>query len=239
MTSDVPLHTCGGGERPGVLDAVWAIINIFTSIFQAALDTKTSYGKAAPHSALDDYDAGTQSWAGEATLRYRVPLMDLPGERHCQSKVRNIRILLDNVREICVNDVLPCTQDEHEFWLNYRVLKYQLFLNPFCASLSVLYVGAKVAQTKLPGMLKGRIMPVLLAAVIAEQYQEASFPAHELLHTALMARTPLGDAARAEWQRLQPASITPANFAAYQMRKIARDPIPGFMFGGTVNDALK
>jgi hypothetical protein len=235
---DVPEHSFRGGELPGVQDAVWAWMKIATSVFQATLNTKSSFGKARPHLASDEYDAGTQSWAGEQGLRYRVPLMDLPGERHAQSKVRNVRILCDNLRLICVNDLLPSTPEEREFWTNYRVLKYQLFLNPFCASLSMFYVGAKVAQTKLPSMIRGRLFPILAAAVFAEQYQEASFPAYELLHTALTARTPLGDAARAEWQRLQPGAITPANFAAYQIRLLVRDPIPGFTFGGNINEAL-
>jgi hypothetical protein len=237
--TDMPAPSFKGGEIPGMQDIVWTGMSMFFSVFQASLtSTKLSYGSAAPHNSLDEYDSGTQSWAGEGGLRYRVPLVDLPGERHAQSKYRNVRILLDNLRLICLKDQLPCTPEEKEFWGSYRMLKMQLFLNPFCASLSVLYVGAKVVQNKLPMMVRGRFIPVMLAAVFAEQYQESTFPAYDLLQTALMARTPLGDAARAEWQRLQPATLTPSYFTAYQVRNLIRDPIPGFQFGGNLHEAL-
>ena len=235
----MPSPTFKGSDIPGIQDFVWTGMGMFFSLFQAGLATsKTSYGSAAPHNALDEYDSGTQSWAGEGGLRYRVPLVDLPGENHTQSKYRNIRILLDNLRVVCVKDQLPCTAEEKEFWGSYRMLKFQLFLNPFCASASVLYVGAKILQDKLPMMVRGRAVPILAAAVFAEQYQEANFPAYDLLQTALMARTPLGDAARAEWQRLQPATITPSYFTMYQIRNLIRDPIPGFLFGGNLHEAL-
>lgn len=227
-----------GDHVPGFQDAVLGFMGIFSSVAQAGLDTKRNFGSAAPHRPVDAYDPGTQSWAGEETLRYRVPLVDLPSERHARSKIKNIRILLDNVRLICINDQLPSTVQEREFWGSYRMLKYQLFLNPFFASLSVLYVAAKVSQSWLPQMARGRMMPVMLAAIFAEQYQEANFPAYDLLHTALLARTPLGDAARAEWQRLQPVTIPASNFAAYQIRNLIRDPIAGFQFGGNLQEAL-
>uniref|UniRef100_A0A7S1Q4W7 Uncharacterized protein n=1 Tax=Neobodo designis TaxID=312471 RepID=A0A7S1Q4W7_NEODS len=236
---EMPAPTFKGTEIPGVQESVWVAMNMFTSLFQAGLThSRTTFGRAAPHSALDEYDSGTQSWAGEGGLRYRVPLVDLPSELHTRSKYRNIRILLDNLRTICLTDQLPCTPEEKEFWGNYRMLKFQLFLNPFAASASTLYVTMKVLQDKIPIMVRGRAVPFLLAGVFAEQYQEANFPAQDLLQSALMARTPLGDAARAEWQRLQPATIPQSYFTMYQLRNIVRDPIPGFQFGGNLHEAL-
>lgn len=235
---DLPKSAYKGGEVPGPQDGVFALLGAFSSVFQAAITTKTAFGSAIPKTSNDFYDPGTQSWAGEQILRYRVPLLDLPSERHAQSKVRNIRILLDNCRNLCVNDLLPCTSEEKEFWTNYRMLKYQLFLTPFGVCSSLCYITAKLTQKWLPSLFRGRITPIMLGGIIAEQYMEANFPAYELLNHALIAKTPLGDAARAEWQRLQPAHISAAHFAAYQIRNWVRDPIEGFQFGGNVTEAV-
>jgi hypothetical protein len=224
-------------EPPGAHEGVFAIASAFTNVMQAMLNTKTNYGNALPSQAADKYDPVTRSWEGSGGFRYMVPLTDLPGEIHARSKVRQVRILMDNMRTMCVNDMLPCTPEEKQFWTQYRYLKYQLFMSPFLGSLSVFYLGAKVAFNLIPHALRGRTMPFVMASVFAEQWMEVTFPVQELLHTAMTAKTPLGDAARADWQRLQPTTITLPVYSVYNWRLMLGDPLPGLAFGGNVRTA--
>jgi hypothetical protein len=146
--------------------------------------------------------------------------------------------LLDNVRRLCVNDLLPCTQEERVFWTKYRFLKYQLFLAPFFMTLPFTYALTKAAFNRLPRILRGRLLAVAMSASFAELWNEATFPAHAFLSSALQARTPLGDAARADWYRLQPYTIPPTVFAAYNFRLFVGNPMEELAFGGNVGSLL-
>jgi hypothetical protein len=222
----------------------WAATSV-GAVFQALTygvvrsNKASALGATAPSSLHDEYDEKTQSWAGEEGLRYRVPLTTIPGAAHCRRKNHNIQILLYNVRELCVNNQLPATKEEKQFWAQYRFLRYQLFWAPFMCSLSVTYVAARAAFSHLPAYIKGRSFPVMLSLVFAEQMQEVMFPGEELLRTAMQARTPLGDAARAEWLRLQPVTIPQGAWIKYRFSLWFMDPLDGFEFGGNIAEACK
>ena len=229
------------GGRLYISDASSWIAGSFTSVVQAVTSGifRTATSSASTTSLHDAYDPATRSWAGEGGMRYRVPLMTVPSSSHCRLKTRNIQVLMQNVRDICVNNQLPSTADEKQFWSSYRFLRYQLFLVPFACSLSVTYIMARAAFSHLPLFLKGRTLPVVVSLLFAEQAQEAAYPSEELLRAAMQARTPLGDAARAEWLRLQPASIPQAAWVKYRFSLWMNDPLDGFVFGGDIVEACK
>lgn len=235
----------GGSGKIYVTDATGWFASSFSTLVQAMTrgiirsNKNSALGVSAPSSLDDKYDPKTRSWEGEEGLRYRVPLMTIPGGNHCKYKMRNIQVLLYNVREMCVNDQLPATAEEKQFWAQYRFLRYQLFWLPFMVCLSVTYIGARVAFNHLPIYLKGRSFPLMVSLVVAEQAQEASFPAEQLLKTAMQARTPLGDAARAEWLRLQPVNIPQSAWLKYRFSQWFKDPSDGFEFGGNIADSCK
>ena len=52
------------------------------------------------------------------------------------------------------------------------------------------------------------------------------------LSKALAQKTPLGDAARADWQRLQPLDITYVSFIIYNWKLFLGSPMEEFAFGG-------
>jgi len=213
-----------------------------TQVIQALFEgvsRNASRAASAQSSREDEYDPVTRGWLGEQGLRYRVPLMTVPSSTHCRYKQRNIQILLNNVRELCVSDHLPCTQDEKHFWTSYRFLRYQLFLVPFCSCVTVTYTAAKLLFHRLPHQVRGRSFPIAFSLAFAEQWAEHTFPAHDLLESAMQARTPLGDAARAEWLRLQPISIPASRWLYYKYRRFIREPIEGFEFSGDAVEATR
>jgi hypothetical protein len=222
-------------------DIALGLSDALSTATQLSVDgTRRNMVTAQVKEVTDAYDEGTRSWEGEGSLRYRVPMVTmLPSEAHARAKSRNVRILMDNVRELSVNDQLPATADEKQFWASYRFLKYQMFLQPFLYTLVVSYLGAKLAFRFLPGSVRGRVLPFAVAGLVAEQWMDNAYPAHNLLTTALTARTPLGDAARAEWQRLQPVTVSSTSFSLYRWRRFMRDPMPGFAFGGDAIAACK
>eukprot|EP00758_Cryptobia_borreli_P002118 Tbor_TRINITY_DN27_c0_g1::TRINITY_DN27_c0_g1_i1::g.15123::m.15123 len=226
---------------PNYFDVVYNFMSVATDIIQVTLGgTQGSFAAAAiPNVDPGKFHPETQSWEGDEGLHYRVPLLDLPSERHTRLKTRNIRILMDNVRSICVNDELPCTAEEKKFWTSYRFLKYQLFLGPFCALCPPLYIASRVLHEKLPRVIQGRTIPIAMSCMLAEQWMEHCYPGHELLSNALSAKTPLGDAARAEWQRLQPVAIPIHTYTMYQFKLLTMDPINGLEFGGDIASALE
>lgn len=221
-------------EVPTPHDVLWQIGSAFTDVVQTALDVSATFQTAQPRDTESGYDHATRSWAGDGGLRYRVPLMDVPGEAHTKAKVRNVRVLMDNVRRMCVNDLLPATPEEKQFWSRYRFLKYQMFLQPFCMALPVTYALAKLSFNAIPRLLRGRFTPVMASILIAEQWSEHAYPAHELLGVAMRAKTPLGDCARADWQRLQPVYISQIAFGGYNFRLMIGSPIEEFAFGGNI-----
>lgn len=224
---------------PSVIDAFVSATQFLSDTIQGvAGDARTSLAQAEAYA--DDpaaYDPETQSWAGDGGMRYRVPLLDLPSELHTMTKKRNIRILLDNVRHICVNDELPSTPEEKKFWSGYRFLKYQLYFKPFAIALPPIYLGLRSMQARLPRSLRGKVFPIMLTSVVAEQWMDAMYPTHDLLTRAMRAKTPLGDAARAEWQRLSQVHIPAFTFATYQGSLLV-DPNKEFQFGGNLSVAL-
>lgn len=229
------------GGRYYISDASGYFSNSFMTVIQALTTGifRTRTAASATSSLRDEYDPATRSWSGEQGLRYKVPLMTVPGGSHCRMKMRNIQILMQNIRDLCVNDQLPATREEKQFWASYRFLRYQLFILPFTCCLSVTYIAARMSFNHLPLYLKGRSLPIVFSLLFAEQAQEAAFPAEELLRTAMEARTPLGDAARSEWLRLQPISVHQSVWVKYKFSLWMRDPLEGFEFGGDIVSAMK
>ncbi|EPY18848.1 hypothetical protein STCU_09745 [Strigomonas culicis] len=180
------------------------------------------------------YDPVTHSWSGTDGMRYRVPLYPIPSERHAREKSRNVKLLMDNCRRICVNDELPSTSEEMKFWVSYRFMKYQLYFGPCCVIVPPIYVFCKMFQDKIPRILRGRTMPLLFGLAVADQWATATYPAHQLLSTALRAKTPMGDAARAEWARLQPIDIPFYIFSAYEFQHMFDNVPREYLFGGDI-----
>jgi hypothetical protein len=227
---------------PTIFGSFWSFCSMTTDVVQMTYQCQktTENAMAVPRAHhKDTYLPEFHAWLGEEGKRYRVPLMDVPNEVHAVNKSWNVRILMDNVRKMAMEDTLPCTEREKEFWTAYRYFKYQHAFQPLAFSMPILYLWFKVFQDNVHVFLRGRHMPIGFSIVIAEQWYEATFPTHQLLDTALSARTPLGDAARAEWQRLEPYNINLKMWTAYHFRKFIRDPIPEFEFGNDPQRVLQ
>ncbi|AYU83951.1 hypothetical protein, conserved [Leishmania donovani] len=223
-----------GSNVPSLLDMCSGLTAFLVDFIQVVLgQTQTSFQAAAPEDSDPGvYDPDTRSWSGTDGLRYRVPLFSIPSERHTREKVRNVKILMDNCRHICMSDELPATKEEKRFWASYRFIQYQLFLAPACVVAPPVYVFFKVFHDKLPRFLRGRTMPILTGLAVAEMWAEATYPSHQLLSTALRAKTPMGDAARAEWTRLQPIDIPFYIFSSYQFQQLFNSVPEEYLFGG-------
>lgn len=223
-----------GDSIPSVLDIGSAIAGVLGDFAQLILGNVHTSFEAAALSTNDSntYDPETRSWAGPNGLRYRVPLLSVPSERHTREKTRNIKILMDNCRAICVNDELPSTPEERKFWTSYRFMKYQLIMGPFFVVAPPLYIFWKVFHNRMWRALQGRMMPILVSFAVSEQWAEVTYPGHRLLSTALTAKTPMGDAARAEWARLQPIDIPFYLFSAYQFQHFFDNVPKEYKFGG-------
>ena len=228
------------GEMPSIVDlfqeSIGAVADTIRSLFE--MQAPKGVPAASKPMLTDTYDEKTSSWVGEEGMRYKVPMVDLPSEAHSRNKIPNIRIVMDNVRRLCVNDLLPCTEEEKIFWTRYRFLKYQMFFTPFVLSVPFTYAVGKMMFRWLPGPLRGRTFPLMVSATFAEFWQEFTFPAHTFLCRALSARTPLGDAARADWQRLQQFQIPPIVYAAYNFHLFTGHPMEELAFGGDVRAVL-
>jgi hypothetical protein len=185
------------------------------------------------------YNPKTRSWQGDCGLQYRIPVTQLPSEAHTRYKIRNIKILMDNCRRLCVNDELPASAEERKFWTMYGYYKHQNFLSAFTWILPPVFIACKVLQNKLPEAMRGRWFVLLLTLAMSEQVADAQYPGHKFLCTALKAKTPLGDAARAEWQRLQPIDIGFQMYAGYTYQNIFGTLMPEYAFGGDIRKILK
>ncbi|CAD2213173.1 hypothetical protein AGDE_00536 [Angomonas deanei] len=223
-----------GDNIPSVLDLGSAVSSFLSDFVQVILgQANTSFAPAS----LEDQDPGafdpaTRSWEGPEGLRYRVPLYPIPSERRAREKTRNIKIMMDNCRRLCMNDDLPCTKEEKKFWASYRFMKYELYLAPFCVIVPPVYVFAKIFQNNLPRLLRGRFMPILFGAALAEVWADETYPGHQLLNVTLRAKTPMGDAARAEWARVQSLEIPLYLFSSYQFHSLTGTVRKEFQFGG-------
>ncbi|CCW63310.1 unnamed protein product [Phytomonas sp. EM1] len=226
-----------GDNVPSLMDltsVITAFADDLIKLIFGGMNTSFEVAATLQENDLDAYDPSTRSWAGSGGLRYRVPLDAIPSERHARSKIRNIKILMDNCRRICMQDELPSTREERSFWASYRFMKYQMFLQPFCIVAPPLYVFSKMFHERLPSIFKGRTVPFVFAIAIADQWAEITYPAHQLLSTALKVKTPMGDAARADWARLQPVDIPLYLYTAYQIHHFF-DTIPvEYQFGGNI-----
>lgn len=226
---------------PSLLDIGSAISGFLHDFSQLILgNVQTSFKVAS----LADNDPGTWiptkgHWVGKEGLAYRIPLGPIPSERHTRQKVRNIKVLLDNCRRICVDDQLPSTSEERQFWFSYRFMKYQMILAPACIVIPPVYIFWKIFHDALPRMSRGRTVPFLLGLAIAEQWAEATFPSHQLLSKALQATTPMGDAARAEWARLQPIDMPFHIYTSYQFQHFFGNTPKEFLLGGDIASLCK
>lgn len=227
-----------GDNIPSILDMTSAAAAFLGDFVQLVLGTAQTSFQVATAAAEDadpgEYDAVSNSWEGTEGLRYRVPLFPIPSERHAREKVRNIKILMDNCRRICVNDELPATKEEKRFWASYRFMKYQLFFTPLVMVTPPLYLFWRVFHDRIPLWLRGRSVPLMLSLALAEQWAEAVYPGHQLLSTAMRARTPMGDAARAEWARLQPLDIPFHLYTSYQFHHFLGSVPLEYQFGGNL-----
>lgn len=223
-----------GDNIPSLFDFGSAFSAFFTDFIQLILgQAQTSFEVASlADSNPGVYDPVTRSWSGTGGLRYRIPLYPIPSSRHTREKTRNIKLLMDNCRRICVDDELPSTKEERKFWVSYRFMKYQMFLAPACIVVPPIYVFWKIFHDKMPRILRGRSVPICTGLMIAEQWAEATYPGHQLLSTALKAKTPMGDAARAEWARLQPVDIPFHLYTAYQFQHFFNAVPEEYLFGG-------
>lgn len=231
-----------GSNVPSVLDLLSAVSGVVADFIQVVLgQAQTEFAPALLEDIEDpsSYDPVTRSWSGTGGLRYYVPLFPIPSERHAREKTRNIKILMDNCRRICVEDELPSTQEEKKFWYSYRFMKYQMFLAPLCIVTPPLYIAYKILHHRMPEWSKGRFMPIILGLAIAEQWSEATYPGYKLLSTALKAKTPMGDAARAEWARLQPVDLPFYLYNAYVLQHFFNAVPAEYQFGGDINSLLR
>lgn len=225
-----------GDSIPSILDITSALAAFMGDFVQIIFGTaQTSFEVAS----IEDKDPGTydpvaRSWDGPEGLRYMVPLFPIPSERHTREKIRNIKILMDNCRRICMNDELPATKEEKKFWASYRFMKYQMVFAPLVMVTPPIYIFWKIFHDRMPMALKGRTMPLMLSIVVAEQWAEATYPGHQLLSTAMRAKTPMGDAARAEWSRLQPLDIPFHLYTSYQFHHFFNTVPLEYLFGGNL-----
>lgn len=218
-------------------ETIFFLMGLGTEAIQSALSVMANTSRAV---LLQDgeFDDKLQSFSGENGLRYKVPLQVLPGEAHTQVKRWNIHVTLENVRKMSANDQLPTTPQERKFWAEYPYLYWRNMFNPFMFWVMPTYAFCRVFQNRFPSWAKGRILPFAIAAAGAEQWAESTYPSHDLLTFALSQRTPLGDAARAEWQRLQPHSIPFMSYLAYNSKAIFGDrDDSGLDFGGDLSNA--
>ncbi|CUG05075.1 Hypothetical protein, putative [Bodo saltans] len=228
-------HQTGITGMPSLFDVVSAFSMFTSDVFQMFFRqdaNSASFQRASVAQDNGAYNAATRKYEGSEGLTYRVPLHDLPSERMCKQRIANIKIIMDNVRRMSVNDELPSTAEEKKFWAAYRFVKYQVFIAPFSCILPPVYIFFKVFQGKIPIIWRGRSVPVTLSAMLAEQWAEQSYPAHYLMSTALNQKTPLGDAARAEWQRLHSVNIPFHIYAAYQVQNFFGNAPRELQFGG-------
>lgn len=229
-------YSTGIENIPSLFDLASALTGFIADFTQVVFgNTQTSFTAAAlEETDRGNYDPVARSWEGTGGLNYRVPLYPIPSERHTRERTRNIKILMDNCRRICVEDELPSTKEELQFWTAYRFMKYQMYLTPTCVIMPPLYVMWRMFHDRIPRPFRGRTIPVTLSLALAEQWADATYPGHQFLSTALRAKTPMGDAARAEWLRLQPIDIPYYIYAAYQFQHFFGNVPKEILFGGDI-----
>ena len=220
--------------QPTAFDGLFGV----SEIVQHLTTTATSDAPKLParyvnHSLNDEYSDQIKGYLGEDGMKYEIELpLASPSEYHCRVKAWNIQIVLDNVADMANNDLLPRTEREKELWENYSQMKMRLFAMPFAVSFPVMYIGCRQIQSRLR-VHKGRSLPIWLALGFAEQWYENKFPAYMLLNEALSARTALGDAARADWQRMQPVTVSYRDRFWYRYSRFLGQSYNGYQFGGT------
>lgn len=221
---------------PSLLDIGSAVSSFFSDIVQLLLgNAQTSFAVArAVETDPGVYNSKTQSWTGKEGLSYRIPLSSIPSERRSRQKVRSVKLMMDSCRRICTDDLLPCTPEEKKFWYSYRFMKYQMMLSPACVVMPPFYIFWRVCHDKLPRLLRGRTVPIFLGLALAEQWAEATYPGHQFLSKVLSATTPMGDAARAEWERLQNVDIPFHVYTAYKFHHFFNSVPEAYLFGGDI-----
>lgn len=157
------------GKMPNLVDTLFVAFNAATDFVHVL--SGIAHTSFTPASMADiepgEYNPATRSWSGTDGLCYRVPLMPIPSERVTRERARNVKILLDNCRCICVNDELPCTRAERKFWTSYRFMKYEQFLIPATVAVPATYLFFRALNNRLPGVLRGRFMSFLLGLAVA------------------------------------------------------------------------
>eukprot|EP00759_Apiculatamorpha_spiralis_P025370 PhF_6_TR28345/c0_g1_i1/m.42027 len=220
---------------PHFNDLLYAGSDFVSRVIKSIVAPATKEPAAPTKAALgqkDVYDPKVRAYHGEEGMLYRVPLpLYTPSEYTCRARTRNIQILLNNLHDLSTYDMLPQTQKEKEFWQEYPIMKTKLFFTPAFMTFPALYVMGKYIQLHLSPTFKGRAWPLFISLGIAEQYYDIAFPSHTLLVQMLESRTQLGDAARAEWQRLQHYQVSPREWFYYGSFRMLGWTYDGFGFG--------
>ena len=217
---------------PTPIDMLMGLFGCVSGFIRSVISTPDPQLRAAPVRHTDAYDARRMGWVGEEGLLYRIPPGDLPSDRHVRDRYFATRILLYNVQQLCNKDLLPATKEEKEFWAAYTGLRIRLLAVPFFSTLPFVYFTLGRLHRLLHPLLRTRMTAVALSLSIADLWNVHAFPGHAWMHRALAARTPLGDAARAEWQRLQSVQLTESMYLIYVASSYIGRPVGEFAFGG-------
>ncbi|KNH09405.1 hypothetical protein XU18_0090 [Perkinsela sp. CCAP 1560/4] len=228
------MEDIGKSLQPSLFDGIFVLSGAIQDVTDAIIkETPTKPARLAKVTE-DPYNAELQGYSGEDGMKYEIPLSKVtPSEFHCRKKFYNIHIVLDNISDIANNELLPQTAREKKLWSNYPMMKVQLFVMPFCCCFPVVYMTCRQLQARLR-FLKGRAYPLMLSMCFAEQWYERTYPSYTLLNEALTARSALGDAARADWQRLQPLNITYRQRVWYLFSRLTGASVTGYEFGSVV-----
>mmetsp|Transcript_40180 Transcript_40180/g.63575 ORF Transcript_40180/g.63575 Transcript_40180/m.63575 type:complete len:230 (+) Transcript_40180:1323-2012(+) len=229
------MENFGKTLNPTIFDGIFSISSAFQDVADHVIKDTPRRPARIVKSADDPFSKKLQGYIGEEGIKYQIPLSDVtPSELHCRRKFYHIQILLDNMADIANNELLPLTKREKLLWTSYPMMKIQLFAVPFCLSYPVAYIVCRQLQARVK-ILKSRAYPLMISIGIAEQWYERNFPSYDLLNEALIARTPLGDAARADWQRLQPLHMTYRQRFWYLFSRITGSLETGYEFGAVVD----
>eukprot|EP00756_Hemistasia_phaeocysticola_P049012 Hpha_TRINITY_DN23438_c0_g1::TRINITY_DN23438_c0_g1_i1::g.114001::m.114001 len=152
----------------------------------------------------------TRDMAGEEGTRYRIPVREVPTlEFHRNNRLAGVRTM-EEVAELCTRGVVPCTKIEHKWWgdLNSSIGLYYAGWWGVLGLLSSLVARVWVPRAfKRPEVWRSRSVQTALSGccggigALTLDSWDLLYPSHRWLCHALTRKTPLGDAARAIYER--------------------------------------